>query len=71
MTWHVAASVKIKLKAPATQRHRRERAVPARWRATSKLQLLFGLTSNIIYLIFVKPGVETTSYRRVLYQNVA
>ena len=45
--WLIVASVKIKLKVHATQRHNRERAKPARWRAISKVLLLFGLTSYL------------------------
>jgi len=37
------ASVKIKLKVPATQHHRRMRPAPAHWRAISNVRYLFGL----------------------------
>jgi len=37
------ASVKIKLKVPATQHHRRKRPAPAHWRAISNVRYLFGL----------------------------
>jgi hypothetical protein len=42
LTWRDAASVRIKVKAPATHRHHRERAVRARWLATSKVRFLYG-----------------------------
>jgi hypothetical protein len=41
------ASVKIKLKVPATQHHRRKRPAPAHWRAISNVRFLFGLTTYI------------------------
>ena len=43
MTWRDAASVRIKLKVPATQRHHRERAARAQWLAISKVRFLYGL----------------------------
>jgi hypothetical protein len=36
--------MKIKLKVPATQHHRRKRPAPAHWRAISNVRFLFGLT---------------------------
>ena len=41
------ASVKIKLKVPATQHHRRKRLAPAHWRANSNVRYLFGLALYI------------------------
>ena len=43
MTWRDAASVRIKLKVPATQRHDRQRAARARWLAISKVLFLYRL----------------------------
>jgi hypothetical protein len=37
--------MKIKLKVPATQHHRRKRPAPAQWRAISNVRFLFGLTT--------------------------
>ena len=49
-----AASVRIKLKVPATQRHHRERAARARWLAISKVRFLYGLpTYNVILRRFL------------------
>jgi len=41
--WRDAASVRIKLKVPATQRHHREHAARAHWPAISKVRFLYGL----------------------------
>jgi hypothetical protein len=41
------ASVKIKLKVPATQHHRRKRPAPAHWLAISNVRFLFGLTTYV------------------------
>jgi len=41
--WRDVASVKIKLKVPATQHHRHKRPAPAHWRAVSNVRYLFGL----------------------------
>ena len=38
-----AASVRIKLKVPATQRHHRKRAARARWLVITKVRFLYGL----------------------------
>jgi len=39
----------MKLKVPATQRHHRERAAPARWLAVSQVRFLYGLpTYNLV-----------------------
>jgi len=43
LTWHDAASVRMKLKVPATQRHLRERVARARWLAISQVRFLYGL----------------------------
>ena len=43
LTWRDPASVRIKLKVPATQRHHRERAARADWLAISKVRFLYGL----------------------------
>ena len=43
LTWRDAASVRIKLKVPATQRHNQERAARPRWLAISKVRFLYGL----------------------------
>jgi hypothetical protein len=40
-----SANVRRKLKVPATQRHHRERAAPARWLAISKVRFLCGLST--------------------------
>ena len=45
LTWRDAASVRIKLKVPPTQRHHHERAARARWLAISKVRFLYGLTT--------------------------
>ena len=37
-----AASVRIKLKVPATRRHDRERAARASWLAISKVRFIYG-----------------------------
>ena len=47
------ASVKIKLKVPATQHHRRKRPAPAHWRAISNVQYLFGLVLCIYIYLFI------------------
>jgi len=47
MTWRDAASVRINLKVPATQRHHRERAVSACWLAISQVQFLYGLPTQM------------------------
>jgi len=43
LTWHDAASVRMKLKFSATQRHYRESAPHARWLAISQVRFLYGL----------------------------
>ena len=43
LTWRDAASVRIKLKVPATQRHHREHAARARWLIISQVRFLYGL----------------------------
>ena len=45
MTWHDAASVRMKLTVPATQRHHRERAAHARCLAISQVRFLYGLAT--------------------------
>ena len=47
LTRRDAASVRIKLKASATQRHHRERAARARWLAILKVRFLYGLHTCI------------------------
>jgi hypothetical protein len=47
LTWRDAASVRIKLKVSATQRHHRERAARARCLAVSKVRFLYGLPTYI------------------------
>jgi hypothetical protein len=42
--WRDAASVRIKLKVPATQRDQREHAVHAYWLAVSQVRFLYGLS---------------------------
>jgi len=44
LTWRDAASVRIKLKVPATQRHHRERAALDRWLPISQVRFLYGLS---------------------------
>jgi hypothetical protein len=41
--WRDAASVRTKLKVPATQRHHRERVAHGRWFAISEVRFLYGL----------------------------
>jgi len=43
LTWVDAASIGIKLKVPATQRHHHERAARARWLAISQVRFLYGM----------------------------
>jgi len=43
LTWHDAASVRMKRKVPATQRHHRKRALRPRWLANSQVNFLYGL----------------------------
>jgi len=45
LKWRDVASVKIKLKVPATQHHHRKHLAPAHWRAISNVRFLFGLTT--------------------------
>jgi len=45
--WRDVASVKIKLKVPATQHHHHMRPAPAHWRAISNIRYLFGLVLYI------------------------
>ena len=45
MPWRDAASVRIKFKVPATQRHHRKRAARARWLAISEVRFLYGLST--------------------------
>jgi len=47
LTWHDAASVRIKLKVSATRSHHRERAACARWLAISQVRFLYGLPTYI------------------------
>jgi len=49
--WRDAASVRIKLKVPATQRHHRERAALARWLAISQVRFICGLPTYIISIL--------------------
>ena len=49
MTWRDAASVRIKLKVPATQRHHRERAALPRLLAISEVRFLYGLPTYIFF----------------------
>jgi hypothetical protein len=46
------AGVKIKLKVPATQHHRRKRPAPAHWRAISNVRFLFGLTTYYAQCVY-------------------
>jgi len=43
LTWRDAASVRIKLKVPATQRHHRKRAACDHWLTISQVRFLYGL----------------------------
>jgi len=52
LTWRDAASVRIKLKVPATQRHHRERAAGARWLAISQVRFLYGLLTYVLFWVF-------------------
>jgi hypothetical protein len=51
--WHDAASVRIKLKFPAAQRHHHERAVHVHWLAISQVRFLYGLPTYIFLILFV------------------
>jgi len=43
MTWHDAASVRMKLKVSAVQHNYRKRVGHARWLAISQVRFLYGL----------------------------
>jgi len=47
LTWRDAASVRMKLKVPDTQRHHRERAACDRWLAISQVCFLYGVPTYI------------------------
>ena len=49
------ASVKIKLKVPATQQHRHKRPAPAHWRAISNVLYLFGLALYVSRPVWLIP----------------
>jgi len=49
LLWHDAASVRIKLTVPATQRHHCERAARVRWLAISKVRFLYGLPTYEVF----------------------
>jgi len=53
LKWRDVASVKIKLKVPATQHHRHKHPAPAHWRDISDVRFLFGLTSYILMIQYV------------------
>jgi len=53
LTWRDAASVRIKHKVSAIQRHHRERAAHARWLAISKDLFLYGLPTYNLHQIKV------------------
>jgi len=52
--WRDAASVRIKLKVPATQHHHRKRAARARWLAILQVRFLYGLPT-CIHIYIYKP----------------
>jgi len=54
LTWHDAASVRIKCKVPATQRHHRECAARARWLAISEVRFLYGLPTYFTLFVVNK-----------------
>jgi len=48
LMWHDAASVRIKLKVPTTQRHHCECAARARWLTILQVQFPYGLPMYIV-----------------------
>jgi len=60
--WRDAASVRIKLKVPATRRHHRERATHARWLAISQVRFLYVLPT---YTWMVRTDTASLTYRNV------
>jgi len=50
LTWGDAASIRIKLKVPATQRHHLERAARPRWLAILQVPFLYGLPTYIEWM---------------------
>ena len=61
MTWRDAASVRIKLKVPTTQRHNRDRAARARWLAILKVRFLYGLPTYMSTYV-VRPSISVGDY---------
>jgi hypothetical protein len=62
LTWRDAASVRINLEVPATQRHHRERAARARWLAISKVLFLYGQPKYTAFVgISEEIGIENTA----------
>jgi len=64
------ASVKIKLKVPATQHHHRNHPAPAHWHAISNVRFLFGLPTYVSsHRRFNHKDCACRSYRSV-YQFI-
>jgi len=62
LTWGDAASIRIKVKVPATQRHHHECAARARWLAISQVRLLYGLPTYIAGLVNSRSHFGNTSF---------